>query len=287
MKIFSLLRWSGSSHFALILCTLVGIGMIAPAIQAQSASPAFDVVSVRENRTGGMSQFASTADGYRVTNEPLVLALLTAYVPQSGKSAFFTPNLPGMPDWAKQMRVDIDAKVSNADLADWQKPDLQAVMLRNMLQIMLKDRFKLEVHREMREMPMFFLEAGKNGPKLKESVPGEAHPGGKRLPGNEGVMRPDETNKSVHFYETSMAAMAAVLSDMFAGRPVEDRTGLKGRYDFEMVMPAREGGANPQAAGDNGPTVFSTLSDLGLKLEAGKSSVETLVVDHVERPSEN
>ena len=95
--------------------------MITPGTWAQSAAPAFDVVSVRENKTGGAQQFGPTADGYRMANGPLAAAILTAYIPQSGKAAFFTPNLPGMPEWAQRARFDINAKVGEADLANWQK----------------------------------------------------------------------------------------------------------------------------------------------------------------------
>ncbi len=272
--------------FAQLVCSLAAVVLAAPMARAQSAASAFDVVSVREDKTGGRMQSGPTPDGYRMANGPLALAILTAYVPQSGKAAFFTPNLPGMPDWAKSARFDIDAKVSEADQANWQKPELQQSMVGSMLQAMLTDRFKLAVHREMREMPVFFLEVGKNGPKLKESVPGEAHPDGRRLPGNGGVIVPDEAAKLMRFYQTSIPVLASVLTDL-TGRPVEDKTGLTGKYDFAMVLPAKEGGADPLAGGDPGPTVFSVLGDLGLKLEAGKSSVETLVIDHVERPSEN
>jgi uncharacterized protein (TIGR03435 family) len=255
MKLSPASRSPRRGAFARFVCVLATLVLTAPMARAQSTVPAFDVVSVRENKSGGGMQSGPTADGYRMANGPLAMAILTAYVPLSGKAVSFTPNLPGMPDWVKSARFDIDAKVGERDLENWQKPALQQAMLRSMLQTLLSDRFKLAVHREMREMPVFFLELGKGGPKLKESVPGEAHPNGERLPGNVGVMVPDEAAKLVHFYETPMPVLALVLSDL-TGRPVEDKTGLTDKYDFAMVLPAKEGGADPMAEAIPGPPYF-------------------------------
>jgi bla regulator protein BlaR1 len=139
-------------------------------------------------------------------------------------------------------------------------------------------------------MPVYSLVVGKSVPKFKESTPGEPHPNGKRLPGNSGVMVPDEATQTVHLYETSMATLAPLLSDI-TGRPIQDKTGLTGKYDLVFQKPSEMSAASsPQSgpsAADPGPSIFSVLGDIGLKLEPAKGSVETLVIDHVERPSEN
>jgi uncharacterized protein (TIGR03435 family) len=252
---------------------------------AHSEALAFDVVSIRQNKTGGERKDEPTPSGYRMTNMPVLFPIVTAYVPSSGNELFNPGSVSGVPDWAKDERFDIEAKVAEADLARWQDPSQRTAMLRAMMQTLLAERFKLAVHREMKEVSMYSLVVSKSSPKLKPSVQGEAHPGGRRLPGNSGVMLPDETHKTFQFYETSMATLAPLLSDL-TGRPVEDKTGLAGKYDFAIPMSAemRRGEASP---GDEGPTIYSVLGEIGLKLVPVKGSVEMLVIDHVEEPSEN
>lgn len=260
-----------------------------PVVEAASGRTfAFEVISIRQDFSRGVhDDFGPTPDGYHMTNKPLLLAIITAYVPQSSDAALFTNNVTGLPDWAQSDNYDIDAKVSEADLAEWQKPASQKVMLREMLQAMLADRFKLVVHREMKEVSVYSLVAAKNGPKFKETNPADPHPGGMRLPGG-AVIVPKDAGHSIHFYEASMATLASLLSST-AGRPIQDKTGLTGKYDFVLQKPDPADGpvAGPQEAADSGPTLFSVVEALGLKLEPTKGSVETLVIDHIERPSEN
>jgi len=258
---------------------------------AGHAQAKFDVASVRQNKAGGTQQAGATADGYRVTNMPLLLPILTAYVPQAGgDAAYFTNDrVRGAPDWARTDRYDIDAKVSEADLVEWRKPETQKAMLREMLQALLEERCKLVVHRETQEVQVYSLVVGKNGPKFKEAKAGEAHPGGVPLPGG-AVLVPSNGGQTLNFYGASMVALAQVLTN-FAGRPVQDKTGLTGKYDFtidksSVGAPQTEQGPAPPS--DSGPSISTVVQEqLGLKLEPAKGSVETLVVDHIERPSEN
>jgi uncharacterized protein (TIGR03435 family) len=294
------LRWHSVGRLALSSCVLpVGIlfAVLTVALPAQTSPGAsaqgglaFDVVSIRLNKTNVAPEFGPTPSGYRVTAMPLLLPIITAYVPTTGTALFSPGSVVGTPAWAKQDRFDIEAKVSEGDLANWQKPDLQPAMMRSMLQAMLKDRFKLEVHREMKEVPVYSLVIAKNGPKLKETVPGEVHPGGRKLPGGDGVMVVDEAAQTIHFYETSMSTLAFILGDKFTGRPVQDKTGLTGHYDFEIHIPGKPDSGSPQegvTGADSGPGIFSDLGDLGLKLESTKGQQETLIIDHLERPTEN
>jgi uncharacterized protein (TIGR03435 family) len=254
-----------------------------------SGALAFDVVSIRQNLSRGVhDDFGPTADGYRMINKPLFLLVMTAYVPQAGGAALFTPNsLVGLPEWAMSENYDVEAKVPEAELADWQKPALQPAMLRAMLQTMLADRFKLAVHREMKDVSVYTLVVGKNGPKFKETPPDEAHPGAMAIPGGGGYMIPGDGGQSVHFFDATIATFASLLSGL-AGRPIEDKTGLTGRYDLSFAKPEPMGSAStPGDASDPGPTLLSVLDGLGLKLETAKGQEETLVVDHVERPSGN
>ena len=257
---------------------------------AGKKSWAFEVVSVRQNQsvatTRSAPQYGPTADGYRMTNLPLMVVLMTAYVPQSG-GGMFTNNIVGMPDWVRNDRYDINAKISEADMAEWQKPASQKVMLQAMLQEMLTDRFKLVVHREMKETAIYALVVGKGGPKFKETTPDEPHPGTVAIPGGGGFMAPGDGGGKVRFIDTTMVTFASIISNL-AGHPIQDKTGLAGRYDLSFQKPTPMGSPSAsQDAADPGPTIFSAMEELGLKLEPAKGETETLVIDHMERPSAN
>ena len=140
-----------------------------------------------------------------------------------------------------------------------------------MLQNLLAERFKLKLHRERRETQIYALVPGKNGPRLTESGPDAPHSvreGPGRLTGS-GV---------------PISALADHLSGPLyqLGRQVVDRTGLKGNYDFTLEWAASDSDAP-------GQSLFTALQEqLGLKLEAQRSSVDVLVVDSMEKaPTEN
>jgi uncharacterized protein (TIGR03435 family) len=273
---------------------------------APNAKPlAFDIVSIRQNvspqpnYSQGPPPYGPTGDGYRMANMPLFIPLLTAYVPSTGGTAFFTQDhIVGMPSWVMEERYDIDAKVGEEEMAEWQRPGSQLAMLQAMLRTMLEERCKLAVHREVKEVAVYSMVVGKNGPKFKETDPTVEHPGGMKLPWG-GVVVPG--NGTINMYGVSMASVATVLGSMGnLGRPVQDKTGLTGRYDLVMKEPQGggmgggpgEGGGGGGIAGpaveDPGSSMMSVFQDqLGLKLEPEKANVETLVIDHMERPSAN
>ena len=245
----------------------------------------FDVVSIRENKDGGRREYGPTADGYRMVNGTLAIAILSAYVPEPGGPPLFSPNLAGLPDWAKTAHFDIDAKVPPEDLAAWQDPLQQAALLREMMQAMLADRFKLVVHREKKEVPVFSMVVAKDGPKMKPST-GEPHPHGRKIPGYGGEITEGKTPDTVNFYDATMAALAPLLAE-FAGRPVQDQTGLTGKYDFTARKPAELNLVTEPGARDMGPSVDLVLKDLGLKLVPTRAPVERLVIDRAQPPDAN
>jgi uncharacterized protein (TIGR03435 family) len=252
----------------------------------------FAVVSIRKNNSGGPQHIGvATADGYQMKNLFLGYLIRMAYVPQTGGAAFYSVDqLIGMPAWltGDDDRYDVDAKVDEADLADWQNPAKQPAMVRSMLQAMLDDRLKLVVHRSTREAPVDLLVVGKNGPKFKETNPGELHPGSRPMPGGGTLSREQEDDQmTVHYFGISIAQLATWV--LGTGRPVEDKTGLAGRYDVTIQRPALQPNAQQGgiSAPDLGPSAASIADQLGLKLEPSKGQVETLVIDHVERPSPN
>lgn len=255
-----------------------------PVPAAEGKPLAFEVVSVRENKAEGrprrMPDMGPTPDGYRSMNSPLLFPLMAAYVPSPGQGTVFTPSqISGLPDWVMQEPYDLTAKVSEADLPEWQKPASQAAMLRAMLQSFFAERCKVVVHREMKESPVFFLVPGKGGPRLKETNPNETHMG-LTLPGG-GVMMPGEQGWMT--YNISLGQLAALLTQMGGGlQPVIDRTGLTGRYDMVLTMRERMG---PDV--DMLGVIQQELDGFGLKLQSEKAPVERLVVDHMERSSAN
>jgi bla regulator protein BlaR1 len=281
----------------------------APKLLSAKAAPVFDVatiepgdsgikpwkfavVSIRKNNSGGPQHGgAATADGYQMKNLFLWYLIRMAYVPQtSGAAFYFTDQLIGMPAWltSDDDRYDLDAKIDEADLADWQNPTKQPAMVRSMLQAMLEDRLKLVVHRGTREGPLDLLVVGKNGPKFKETNPGELHPGTRPMPGGGTLSREQEDDQmTVHYFGISIAQLTAFV--LGTGRPVEDKTGLTGRYDVTIQRPSLQPSAQQVgiSAPDPAPSAASIADQLGLKLEPSKGQVETLVIDHVERPSPN
>jgi uncharacterized protein (TIGR03435 family) len=226
---------------------------------------------------------------------PLLLPIVTAYIPQTGAAAFMGDQIRGLPDWAMRDAYDIDARVSEEDMAEWQKPASQKTMLPAMMQSLLEDRFKLVVHREIKEAPVYFLTVGKGGPKFKASDPTVEHPDGIKLPWG-GVLV--QSKGAPTLYDASMASLATLLSSLGgqgAGRQIEDKTGLTGRYDI-TIKPPDMGPPPPPSSGDGGGAaaasdpasmLFTLVESLGLKLESGKQQVETLVIDHIERPTAN
>jgi uncharacterized protein (TIGR03435 family) len=250
---------------------------------------AFEVVSIRPDPSSTFvhDQIAVTPDGWRMAHGSLMAALLTAYVPTTSDAMMYSlSTLVGIPDWMQTEMYNIDAKVPESDLAAWQNPATQPAVLRTMMQAMLADRCKLAVHRGSREVAVYLLVIGKRGPRLKASVPGDPHPGAEPLPGGGEFLDNDGTG-TASFYAAPLSALAVVLSN-FAGRPVEDKTGLTGRYDMSFRRP-RPGALSmePDSTSNPSPSIFAVAEGFGLKLEPAKSSVETLVIDHIERPSDN
>jgi uncharacterized protein (TIGR03435 family) len=144
-----------------------------------------------------------------------------------------------------------------------------------MMQNLLAERFKLEVHRESRETQMFRMVVGAGGPKLKPYVEGE--------PANVEDEKSLRTRTPGFYYHVQGKTMAdfARLVSVQLGKPVTDATGLNGKYDFDLWWTFDE----PPS---DGPTMLSAIQSAGLKLESYKGQVEFVVVDHAEKmPAEN
>ena len=264
---------------------------------AADTGVSFEVASIKSNKSGDGRVMLGLQPGGRftATNVPLRLLIQNAYRVQGFQ-------VVGAPDWIQSERFDIAAKAEG---------DPTQEQVQQMVRALLADRFKLQVHRETREMPIYALVTarsdGKLGEKLKPSTtdcaalrargggaaplpaPGAPMQCGMRMgPGNilAGGM--------------PMSQLAMSLSNM-VGRIVVDRTGLTGSYDFELTYTpeqmaqgglAGRGGAAPgggvPAIDPNGPSMYTAIQEqLGLKLDSQRGPVETLVIDRVERPTED
>jgi uncharacterized protein (TIGR03435 family) len=215
-------------------------------------------------------------------------------------------------DWINTERFDVQAKAP----ADYkpQRPapcfpsncPLTPVQL--MMQDLLRDRFQLTTHRERRELSVYQLTIAKSGFKLKEAdptapaVPSPPPPPGTPPPRNSselptpppgamGIFAIGLAASSVH-----IGALASTLSEIL-GRPVIDKSGLNGDYDFKFVF-SRVGLSGPPGppaapvagldASDPLPTIFTAIQEqLGLRLDSAKAPVEVLVIDSVSKPMEN
>jgi uncharacterized protein (TIGR03435 family) len=265
--------------------------------QTVSKPMAFDAASIRRNvdnvGTCSPDQVQATPRGFHMVNCPLTVAVGAAYIPTSGNPLGYLvqDRIVGMPKWVTQERYNIDARIADSDAEAWQDPVQQKEMLHAMMQTLLADRCKLAVHREMKDKSIYALVVGKNGSKLKASEPDEVNakraedPNAVRVPGGSGFFIRGETNGHIDIYGATTGTLALLLSGP-AGRPVLDKTGMTGKYDMHLDMgqpgpPAADGPADP------GPSVFSTIQELGLKLEPQTDKVENLVIDHIERPSPN
>jgi uncharacterized protein (TIGR03435 family) len=170
-----------------------------------------------------------------------------------------------------------------------------------MLQSLLAERFNLKIHRETKDAPVYFLTIGKNGPKLQDAktrrdavfqnADGTLAPGHIQLgpePGGGGVYQ-------ARAFSFSMKSFGDWLA-MEVHRPVIDKTALTGIYDFTLEWmpdtnastPAPDAQSAVTLPGAPAASIFTALQQqLGLKLEPGKSPIEVIVIDHVERPSGN
>jgi uncharacterized protein (TIGR03435 family) len=155
---------------------------------------------------------------------------------------------------------------------------------------MLAVRLKLVVHRSTRFSQVYLLAVSQIGPKLNETEPADPHSGSYRFPGGGRLsmeLRGDQM--MIHDFSISMAQIANLCSNQ-VGRPVQDKTGLSGQYDITIqktAHPVTPGQPIDSTHDSFDPSIVSLMKGLGLKLESAKEPVEMLVIDHVERPTEN
>jgi uncharacterized protein (TIGR03435 family) len=170
--------------------------------------------------------------------------------------------ITGLPAWANSEKLTIEAKTS-APIPPW--PDSNN-LLSAMLQSLLEDRFGLSLHRETHQDAIYNLVAAKSGFKLKTAAP-DAPTGFEMLP------------RQIHSLAVPLEYLAGALANVLE-RPVYDKTGIAGKYDYRLYYTPDDAPTTDPAV----PSIFTALEQqLGLKLEAAKGPVETVVIDRVER----
>jgi uncharacterized protein (TIGR03435 family) len=242
-----------------------------PRMMPADADPAFEVASVKLTNPG------QRGGGIRVqgrqfsaTNLSVGNLILLAY-------GIHPHQLLGAPDWIEKDGYDVLGK-----------PDVEGQpnnkQMQALIQKLLADRFSLKFHREKRDLSVYAIVVGKSGAKLTKA---EGDPKAYPLMFFYG---PSKFNAK----GATMADFAVFLQRGVLDRPVLDQTGLTGRYDFGLLwrpeVPSGAAGNNPPSPsdGDGLPDIYAAIQQqLGLKLEAMKTPTEVIVIDHLEKPSEN
>lgn len=262
--------------------------------QAAPAPLTFEVASIKPSAPdarGGFLQL-QPGGGLRATNFTLKQLLAFAYDVRDFQ-------ISGGPAWINSARYDLQARAEHGPEAPASPDDLRKMtdgqrksfqdQIRERLRALLAERFQVAIHRESREEPVYALMVAKGGSKLQESQEGAG--------GRQGLMG----MRRGQFKGTgaTVQMLAMVLANQL-GRPVLDKTGLAGKYDFQLEWTPGPGesfgppggpppGVDPPPPPDpNGPTIFTAVQEqLGLRLESQKGAVDVIVIDRAEKASEN
>jgi uncharacterized protein (TIGR03435 family) len=270
----------------LVRCWLPGFGNppeIFGQSQPETTLASFEVASIRPQPWTNEGRVGVFVRGNTLTAEHVDLYRLVefAYGLRTDGS-----QLLGGPGWA---RMGVLSEVSGAEsllyqviarAADGPPPPIGQFRL--MLQVLLADRFQLRVHHSRKDLPVFNLVVARNGPKLKENVSDAK---------TSMAMRDGRLFriKAVHAPVKNLVE-ELTSPNHGAGRPVFDKTGLTGFYDFEIEWSPSDlavPGTDASSLNMTDASVFSAVQRLGLSLDPATALVETVVIDHAEKPSQN
>jgi uncharacterized protein (TIGR03435 family) len=244
---------------------------------------AFEVVSIKPNNTAD-SRFAShfTPTGLMARNVDFHMVNRQAFGLQ--ESQIFRE-----PDWVRSAKYDIDAKVAESDTA--QLNSLSLPERAQMLRPMFVERLRMRYHYEMKSLPVFTLVIAKGGAKLTRTG-AEDDPKWTKGPNGSGrSWMVFNGAGQVTGQAVPISSLIQMLSQQNLGRVIVDETGLTGAYNFVLAWDPEEGmspGSGATAASGAKPSIFTALQEqLGLKLIQRNKPIETLVIDHIERPAPN
>jgi uncharacterized protein (TIGR03435 family) len=288
----------------------VAFGLLSPTqiyaeSQGQSTpaiAPSYEVASIRPNKSGDdTTRLMNSPNGSTATSITLQTLIREAYGVQDHQ-------ILGAPSWLNSEKYDVQAKMDSVVADELRKLSREQIKVerRRTLQSLLADRLKLTLHRETRELSVLALVIAKKGLKLQEAKPGDAYPNGIKGPDGQGhpnmmVQRMGMEGKSeLTGQAIPMASLIEVLSSQLH-RTILDKTGFAGRYDFTLEWTPEEsqpnfmgteagqqGPDNTASPESSGPSIFAAIQEqLELKLETQKGPVEVLVIEHIEKPTEN
>jgi uncharacterized protein (TIGR03435 family) len=239
-----------------------------------NANPSFEVATIKPSKPDDQRK-AIVVRGreFQTINVTLNDILSFAY-------GVHTKQVIGAPDWAATAKFDIDAKPDGEGAPN----DKQ---WKAMLQKLIVERYKLTFHHEKKELSVYVLTVAKTGQKMTKS---EGDPNG--LPGLFFRQRLG----NLHVNNANMADFAGLMQAAVLDRPVLDQTGITGRWDFTLdwtpddsqfsgmgvkIPPPTDGANQP-------PALYTAIQEqIGLKLDATKAPADVMIIDHVEKPSEN
>jgi uncharacterized protein (TIGR03435 family) len=234
------------------------------------AHPSFEVATIKPSSPGedlnGRAPFLEQGRHYSANNVTLIDLVKLAYWIQPRQ-------ILNPPAWAETDKFDIEAEPDTLG-----KPSTE--QYREMYRKLLEDRFKLSIHRDKKQFPVYALRPEKDGPKITKSSAGPKDR-------SYSLLNPGPHGGSTFTYVN--VTMASLLSDLMQpwaikDRQVVDQTGLTGRFDFSLTY-----APDPLAAeAGTAPDIFHAVQQqLGLKLESTNAPVEVIVIDHVEPPTPN
>jgi len=269
----------------------------APGSSAKPDLPKFEVATIKPAAPSDNGMLRFTPDGISIQGIPMKMLLRECFGVEDDR-------ILGEPNWVKN-RFDIEAKVDAEDAPKLK--DMKFDQRRAMVLPLLEDRFNLKYHHETRELPMYALVVAKGGLKMKASAPDDPpkaddsqKPGDGEAKDKPGMGRHSlMMNGRGHLESTGTTT--EMLSHVLArqlGRTVVNKTGLTGNYDYTLQWTPDDvgtpmGGDAGPGKGDispdaGGPTLLTALEEqLGLKLESQKGTVDVIVIDHIDLPSEN
>lgn len=286
---------------AALLAAVVIFGLAnAPQLRAQSqetnsaSAISFEVASIKLDQSeSGHRSISFTPGRFSTLGTSAKFLIEYAYSLESDAQ------LSGGPSWINSDKYEIEAKVDDTLADKLEKLPIQERrdQVKSMVRSLLADRFELQVSHATKQLPVYALVVLKSGPKLNAAAPSSSKDSGNISSSVHGTVGElVATDASIRSFLGTLARQPEL-----AGRTVVDETGLQGGFDFKLHWTREDlepevnekadhnvGIANTPSAAASGPSLFTALQEqLGLKLESRKGPVDVIVIEHIEKPSEN
>jgi uncharacterized protein (TIGR03435 family) len=254
-----------------------------PKPMAADADPSFEVATIKPNNTGATSMQGLVIRGRKFLTRASSLGDLISFAYEVQAK-----QIVNAPDWLDKDRYDIEAAPEQEGVPNTEQ-------IRVMIRKLLADRFALKFHHDKRDMSAYVLTVGKDGNKLKPTQIQGNLPGIGIRPGTGGI--------TLNMVNATIPDFTGFLQILVLDRPVVDKTGIQGRFDYQCTFTPDEsqfGGHPPPMPGqdkNNGatdtaaavaPSLYDAVQqELGLKLSAEKTAVDVIAIDHIDKPSAN